>query len=78
MHATTSFKVDDDNISIVQDLTKTRDLSRILNHLLRQYKDGNSIASRERIEDLETMLKKKDAQYDALKREISGTSDKLN
>lgn len=71
MHATTSFKVDGDNIAIVEDLTKTRELSKIINHLLRQYRDGNSIASKERIQQLEALLKAKDEQYEALKREIS-------
>lgn len=76
MHATTSFKVDEDNIALVQDLTKTRELSKIINHLLRQCRDGNSIASRERIEQLESLLKAKDEQYEALKREIANQSDR--
>jgi recombinational DNA repair protein (RecF pathway) len=71
MHATTSFKVDEDNIALVQDLAKTRELSKIINHLLRQYRDGNSIASRERIQQLEALLKAKNEQYEALKREIA-------
>jgi hypothetical protein len=76
MHATTSFKVDEDNIALVQDLTKTRELSKIINHLLRQYRDGNSIASRERIQQLEASLRAKNEQYEALKQEIANNSDR--
>jgi hypothetical protein len=73
MHATTSFKVDADNISLVEDLTKTRELSKILNYLLRQYKaDRGYISSEKRIVELETRIKAKEQQYEALKQEISG------
>lgn len=33
MHATTSFKVEEDNIAMVQELSHTRELSKILNYL---------------------------------------------
>ena len=68
MHATTSFKVDADNIAIVEDLTHTRELSKIINYLLKQYKDRSSYE--QRISELEARIKAKDQQYEALKREI--------
>ena len=71
MHATTSFKVDEVNLTLVQDLTHTRELSRILNYLLRQYKaDRGYISSEKRIAELEARIKAKDQQYEALKSEI--------
>lgn len=72
MHATTSFKVDMDNIAIVEDLTHTRELSKIINYLLQQYKaDKGYISTEKRIAELEAKIKAKDQQYEALKREIS-------
>ncbi len=72
MHATTSFKVEADNIPIVEDLTHTRELSKIINYLLRQYKaDKGYISTEKRIAELEAKIKAKDQQYEALKREIS-------
>ena len=68
MHATTSFKVDEDNIPTVQDLIKTRELSSVLNALLRQYRDKNTLS--DQIKELADRLAKKTEQYEALKREI--------
>jgi thiamine monophosphate synthase len=68
MHATTSFKVDDDNIPAVQDLLKTRELSSVINALLRQYRDRNTLS--DQIKELAERLAKKTEQYEALKREI--------
>ena len=48
MHATTSFKVDEDNIQLVQDLSRTRELSKILNHLLREYQTTKGYISTEK------------------------------
>ena len=73
MHATTSFKVDEDNLTLVQDLTHTRELSKIINYLLRQYKaDRGYISSEKRIAELEAKVKAKEQQYEALKSEIQG------
>ena len=69
MHATTSFKVDEDNIPIVQDLLKTRELSSVLNALLRQYRDRNTLS--DQIKELAEKLAKKTSQYEALKNDIS-------
>jgi hypothetical protein len=69
MHATTSFKVDEDNIILVRDLTHTRELSKILNYLLRQYQSDKG-SSEKRIADLEARIKAKEQQYEALKNEI--------
>lgn len=68
MHATTSFKVDEDNIPVVQDLLKTRELSSVINALLRQYRDRNTLT--EQMKELSERLAKKTEQYEALKREI--------
>ena len=73
MHATTSFKVDTENIAIVEDLTRTRELSKILNYLLKQYRsDKGYLSAEKRIEELETRIKAKEQQYEALKSEIQG------
>jgi hypothetical protein len=73
MHATTSFKVDEDNIAIVSDLVHTRELSKIINYLLKQYQsDKGYISSEKRIAELEAKVKAKDQQYEALKSEIQG------
>ncbi|MEM3860550.1 MAG: hypothetical protein QW478_14335, partial [Candidatus Micrarchaeaceae archaeon] len=69
MMATTTFHVEEDNIEIVQELTKTRELSKIINFLLREYrKDKGFISSKEKIAQLEKALKSKDEQYEALKK----------
>ena len=68
MHATTSFKVDEDNIPAVQDLVKTRELSSVINALLRQYRDKNTLT--DQLKELADRLIKKTEQYEALKREI--------
>jgi len=69
MHATTSFKVDEDNIPVVQDLIKTRELSSVLNALLRQYRDRSTLS--DQIKELAEKLAKKTSQYEALKNDIS-------
>jgi len=69
MHATTSFKVDEDNIPVVQDLLKTRELSSVLNALLRQYRDRSTLS--DQIKELAEKLAKKTSQYEALKNDIS-------
>ena len=72
MHATTSFKIDENNISIVQDLTRTRELSKILNYLLQRYQqDKGYISAEKQIANLESQVKAKDEQYHALKQEIA-------
>jgi hypothetical protein len=73
MHATTSFKIEEDNIGLVEDLSHTRELSKVLNYLLRQYRaDKGYISSEKRIAELEAKVKAKDQQYEALKGEIQG------
>lgn len=68
---TTSFKVDSDNIELVVEMAKTRELSKILNFLLREYaKDKGFSSSFNKIQTLEDKLAKKDAQYEALKKEV--------
>ena len=73
MHTTTSFKVDEDNVGIVADLTHTRELSKILNHLLRQYRnDKGYLSVEQRMKELEAKVKSKEQQYEALKHEVIG------
>jgi hypothetical protein len=69
MHATTSFKVDEDNIPAVQDLLKTRELSSVLNALLRQYRDKNTLS--DQIKDLTEIVAKKTMQYEVMKAELN-------
>jgi uncharacterized protein HemY len=72
MISTTTIHVDDDNIEIVQELTKSRELSKVVNFLLREYqKDKGFVDSKTKIDQLEKALKSKDEQYEALKREAS-------
>lgn len=71
MHATTSFKVEEDNIAIVQELSHTRELSKILNYLIREYRERNGKLPEAIIADLKEQSAKKDEQYQALKREIA-------
>lgn len=73
MHATTSFKVDEENIAIVQNLTHTRELSKVINYLLREYRERNGKLPETIITELKDQLAKKEAQYEALKREIADT-----
>ena len=68
MHATTSFEVDEDNIPAVQDLLKTGELSSVINSLMHQYRDRNTLS--DQIKELSDRLEKKTEQYEALKREI--------
>ncbi|EQB69319.1 MAG: hypothetical protein AMDU5_GPLC00004G0289 [Thermoplasmatales archaeon Gpl] len=70
MITTTTFHVDSDNIEFVIELSKKRELSKILNFLLREYaKDKGYANSTNKIRDLEYLLDKKSKQYDALKNE---------
>ncbi|EQB66442.1 MAG: hypothetical protein AMDU2_EPLC00007G0083 [Thermoplasmatales archaeon E-plasma] len=71
MMTTTSFKVDSDNIELVVEMAKTRELSKILNFLLREYAKAQGFTSSyNKIQALEDKLTKKDAQYEALKKEV--------
>ena len=72
MMTTTSFKIDSDNLELVSELSKSRELSKILNFLLREYaKDKGFTSSFNKIQALENKLAKKDEQYEALKKEVS-------
>lgn len=67
---TTTFHVDTDNIELVSELTEKRELSKILNFLLRAYKeDKGYVNSVDKVKELEAQLKKKELQYEAIKKE---------
>ena len=71
MITTSSFHIDSDNIELVSDLSKDRELSKILNFLLREYaKDKGFTSSQNKIQELEALIDKKDKQYEALKKEV--------
>ena len=66
----TGFHVEPENDSFVRELTRDRSLSRILNFLLKEYRESKGWKPpEERINELEQALKKKEAQYEALKHE---------
>jgi len=69
MH-TTTIHIEYDNVDFVEELTKHKELSRIVNFLIRAYKeDKGYLDPRTRIEQLERQLKAKTEQYEAMKRE---------
>lgn len=71
MH-TTTIHIEYDNVEFVEELTKHKELSRIVNFLLRSYKeDKGYVDSTTKIRQLETQLKKKEEQFIALKNEVS-------
>jgi hypothetical protein len=66
------FHVEPENESFVKELTRERSLSHILNFLLKEYRESKGWKPPEqRIAELEEILKKKDTQYEALKKEMS-------
>ena len=70
MITTTTFHVDSDNIEFVADLSKKRELSKIINFLLRAYReDKGYVNATDKVRELEALLKKKEMQYEALKKE---------
>ncbi|WP_287950761.1 hypothetical protein [Acidiplasma sp.] len=72
MMATTTIHIENDNLEFVQELTKNKELSRIVNFLLRSYKeDRGYMDSAKKVALLEEQLKKKEEQYNALKREMN-------
>lgn len=71
MH-TTTIHIEFDNVEFVEELTRHKELSRIVNFLLRSYKeDKGYVDSTTKIRQLETQLKKKEEQFNALKKEVS-------
>jgi hypothetical protein len=70
MITTTTFHVDSDNIEFVADLSKKRELSKIINFLLRAYReDKGYVNATDKVRELEALLKKKEMQYEAIKKE---------
>jgi len=66
------FHVDPENESFIRELTRERSLSRILNFLISEYKENKGWKPpEERIRELEEALRKKQEQYEALKKEVS-------
>ena len=69
MH-TTTIHIEYDNVEFVEELTKHKELSRVVNFLIRSYKeDRGYIDPHTRIERLERQLKAKTEQYEAMKKE---------
>ncbi|MEM0134681.1 MAG: hypothetical protein QXU18_05555, partial [Thermoplasmatales archaeon] len=67
----TAFRVDPENESFVKELTRERSLAHILNFLISEYKENKGWKPpEERIAELEQALKKKEQQYEALKKEV--------
>ena len=58
---------------IAKELVRTRELSKILNEFLKQYRETKGVSFKgkeERIQELSEALTKKEAQYEALKKEV--------
>lgn len=71
MHITT-FHIEPENVEFVEELTKHKELSRVLNFLIKQYKeDKGYIDPHTKIEQLEVQLRKKQEQYELLQKEMS-------
>jgi len=70
MHITT-IHVELDNVEFVEELVKHKELSRVVNFLIRSYKeDKGYMDPHTKIEQLERQLKAKEEQYKALKDEV--------
>lgn len=68
----TSFRVEIENEAFVKELTRDRSLARILNFLISEYRENKGWKPPDqRIRELEEQLKKKEIQYEALKKEVS-------
>lgn len=71
MHITT-FHIEPENVEFVQELTNHKELSRVLNFLILQYKENKGyVDPHTKIEQLTAQLKKKEEQFNALQREAS-------
>jgi hypothetical protein len=70
MHITT-FHIEPENVEFVEELTKHKDLSRVLNFLISQYKENKGyVDPHTKIEQLERQLKSKTEQYEAMIKDI--------
>ena len=73
MNMTTSVRIYQENEETAKELIKTRELSRIINEFLKQYSEQRGINFKgkdEEIAELKEALAKKEAQYEALKKEV--------
>jgi hypothetical protein len=69
MH-TTTIHIEYDNVEFVEELTKHKELSKIINYLIRSYKQDKGYTDpRTKIEQLERQLKAKEEQYEAMQKE---------
>jgi len=71
MKMTTSLQIEEDNVPLVQDLSRSKEFSRIVNELLREYANKRSISYPNKdaeIVRLRELVLKKDEQYEALKK----------
>ena len=68
----TSFRVEIENEVFVREMSKERGLARVLNFLISEYRENKGWKPPEmKIRELEEALKKKEQQYNALKKEVS-------
>ena len=73
MH-TTTIHIEYDNVEFVEELTKHKELSRVVNFLIRSYKeDKGYIDPHTQIERLERQLKAKTEQYEMMKRDVKAS-----
>ena len=73
MNMTTSVRIYQENEGIAKELIRTRELSKIINEFLRQYMEQKGITYKgkdEEITELKEALEKKEAQYEAFKKEV--------
>jgi hypothetical protein len=70
---TTSLQIEEDNVPLVQDLSRSKEFSCIVNELLREYASKRSISYPNKdaeIVRLKGIVQKKEEQYKALQKEI--------
>ena len=73
MNMTTSIRIYQENEEVAKELVRTRELSKIVNEFLKQYRETKGVAFKgkdEMIQELMEALTKKEAQYEALKKEV--------
>ena len=73
MNMTTSIRIYQENEGIAKELIRTRELSKIINEFLKQYGERKGVVYKgkdEEIKELKEALGKKEAQYEALKKEV--------
>ena len=73
MNMTTSVRIYQENEEIAKELIRTRELSKIINEFLKKYGERKGVMYKgkdDEIQELKEALMKKEAQYEALKKEV--------